>query len=141
MNMKKKKSVTKKTTSVIIISSLVILTAFIILSGLYAYKLLDDDSIKLAKTIDEIIESSKSGDWERSANEMHKIDSDWRNMKHAWSSLIDHEEIDNIDVTLSRLQILNEVKDITSLLPEAAALKKLISHIPEKESLTIDNIF
>jgi hypothetical protein len=139
--MKKKKPATKKAMSVKIIMWLIILTALIISSGIYSHKLLSDDSVKLVKAIDEIIQSSDSGNWERSADEMRRMDSDWRKIKHTWSSLIDHQEIDNIDITLSRLQILIEIRDTSSLMPEAAALRRIISHIPEKESLSIDNLF
>jgi hypothetical protein len=139
--MKKKKSPSKNTMSIIVITSLTILTALIIVSGLYAHKLLCDDSVKLVNEIDDIIQSSRSGDWERSADKVRQMDIEWKIIKRTWSSLIDHQEIDNIDVTLSRLQILIETRDIPSLMPEAAALRKIISHIPEKESLSIDNLF
>lgn len=68
------------------------------------------------------------------------MSSDWSKMKGIWSSLIDHQEIDNIDITLSRLQMMIEIEDTSALIPEAAALRKIISHIPEKEKLTLDNL-
>lgn len=139
--MKNKKPLTKSTMSVKTITSLVILTASIIISGLYAHKLLRDDSDMLVKAIDEIVQSSRSGDWRGSADKMQQMTDQWQRIRRTWSSLIDHQEIDNIDVTLSRLKILIEIRDITSLMPEAAALRKIVGHIPEKESLTIDNIF
>ncbi len=126
--------------SAIIIASLVILTALVLFSGLYTHKLLHDDSDRLVRTIDEIIESSRSGDWKRSSDGIRRMSSDWSKMKGIWSSLIDHQEIDNIDITLSRLQMMIEIEDTSALIPEAAALRKIISHIPEKEKLTLDNL-
>lgn len=138
--MKKKGTLSRSSMSVIIITSLVILIALVLLSGFYTHKLLRDDSDRLVKSIDEIIESSGSGDWERSSETIRRMSSDWGKMKGIWSSLIDHQEIDNIDITLSRLQMLIEIKDTSALMPEAAALRKIISHIPEKEKLTLDNL-
>ncbi len=127
--------------SVKIITSLVILTALIIISSLYAHKLLYDDSVKLANTIDEILKSTRSGSWEQAEDKIRRLNSDWGSIKRTWSSLIDHQEIDNIDVTLARLEILIEARDSSLSMSEAAALKRFINHIPEKESLSRDNVF
>lgn len=127
--------------SIKIIVSLILLTALIIISGLYAHKLLYDDSIRLVNAIDEIIQCTKSESWVQAENKMQRVNNDWEDIKHTWSSLIDHQEIDNIDVTLSRLQMLIETKDISSSASEASALKKFVNHIPDKESLSFDNIF
>jgi|LSQX01.3.fsa_nt_gb Txe/YoeB family toxin of Txe-Axe toxin-antitoxin module len=131
----------KNKVSIISISLIVILTLSIILFSVYTQKLLYNDSAKLEKSIDEIIQSTKSQSWEQAENKMHQLNKDWQEIKGTWSSLIDHQEIDNIDITISRLQILIETKDISSSTSEAAALKKYVNHIPEKENLTIDNIF
>ncbi len=127
--------------SVKIIASLVILTSLIIASGLYGHKLLYNDSVKLGNTIDEILKITNSESWEQAEEKMHRLNSDWDSIKRTWSSLIDHQEIDNIDVTMSRLQMLIEIRDTSSLMSEAAALRKFIDHIPEKENLSIDNVF
>jgi hypothetical protein len=54
---------------------------------------------------------------------------------------VDHQEIDNIDITLSRLQRFVETCDKASSLSEASALAKYVSHIPEKELPNMRNIF
>ena len=61
--------------------------------------------------------------------------------KKTWSTLIDHEEIDNIDMTFARLKAFLEAEDTSSALSEATMLIKSITHIPEREKLSLDNLF
>ncbi len=124
-----------------IISLIVILTSLMIVSCVFAQKLLHNDSVRLGQAIDGVMENVKAQSWGQAENKLNQLNNSWEEVKHIWSALIDHQEIDNIDVTLSRLQKLVETRDVSSSVSEAAALKKFIDHIPEKESLNMDNIF
>jgi predicted nuclease with TOPRIM domain len=117
------------------------LTAMIIISGLYSQRLLRNDSEKLEKNIETMQNSIRSNEWENASDALQRISSDWKKIKKTWSALIDHEEIDNMDMTLSKLEALLEMKDASSALSEAAAFKRLVIHIPEREKLAMDNLF
>jgi flagellar motor component MotA len=117
------------------------LTAMIIISGLYSQRLLRNDSEKLEKNIETMQNSIRSNKWENASDALQRISSDWKKIKKTWSALIDHEEIDNMDMTLSKLEALLEMKDASSALSEAAAFKRLVIHIPEREKLAMDNLF
>lgn len=129
----------KHTTKVI--GTIIVLTLLIIGISIYAQKHLKNDSLLLKKEIEKIEESCKTEKWEQAAANLENTGSTWSNIKGRWSSLVDHQEIDNIDITLSRLKMLVYAKDTASALSEAAALKKYVAHIPAKEKLSIDNIF
>lgn len=124
-----------------IVSSIILLTAIIILVSIYTQRTLSRDSLRMEQSIDEIENSVKSEKWAQAETGIGTIKTIWKDVKGTWSALIDHQEIDNIDVTLSRLQMLVQAQEKPSSLSEAAALKKYIGHIPAKEKLGLENLF
>ncbi|NLH96978.1 MAG: DUF4363 family protein [Clostridiaceae bacterium] len=118
-----------------------VITALIIVSGLLAHRSVRDDSVKLEKNIETVQDSIRAEKWDSASDALDRIRNDWTAIKKTWSALIDHEEIDNIDITITRLEALLEAKEAASALSEAAALRRLVTHIPEREKLSMENLF
>ncbi|MGE5614196.1 MAG: DUF4363 family protein [Bacillota bacterium] len=131
-----KQAVTIKITAIITLLFLII-TA----SGIIAQRVLYNDSRRMVQPIEKLKENIASENWNEAGNSLDLVNTEWAKVKGKWSALVDHQEIDNIDVTISRLQKLVEARDKASSLSEAAALGKFVSHIPEKELPNLDNIF
>ncbi len=131
----------KQSVEVKTIAAIIAIAAAIIAVSVFAQQILFRDSDQIVQTIERIEECVKSNNWEQAESQSDQIMKQWEDTKGIWSALVDHQEIDNIDVTLSRLQILVKSKDDTSALQEAAALKKFVGHIPVKEKLILDNVF
>lgn len=123
------------------IASIAGVTAIIIAVSILANQILYRDSDNLVQSIEKAEESVRKDDWEQAAAQIEKITETWKGVKSIWSALVDHQEIDNIDVTVSRLQALIKSRDASSLLSESAAMKKYVNHIPNKEKLSLDNVF
>ena len=103
---------------------------------------------EVTKTADILI--SKSGviktdieneNWDRALSGLMKFKSFWNDVKSLWTILINHTEIDSIDMALARIEqyILTREKGLA--LGEMSLLELMIKHIPEKERLTLENIF
>jgi len=120
---------------------IIIPIAFIIGLGIFSQQLLRRDSDTLNANIDAAVKCTDTGNWSGVENNLNETAKTWMKVKGTWSALIDHEEIDNIDVTLSQLQTLAKAKELPDTLSEAAALKTFIGHIPEKEKLRLENLF
>lgn len=131
-----KQAVTIKT-----IAALVTITAAIVAVSVFSQQILYRDSGKIVQSIEKVEESIIKKDWNQAKNQIGQNMKIWEAVKGTWSALVDHQEIDNIDVTLMRLQTLINSKDTASALSEAAALKKFVNHIPDKEKLILDNVF
>jgi hypothetical protein len=116
-------------------------TVFIIGLGIFSQQLLRRDSNVLKSSIDVAVKCAYTGNWKGAEDSLDEVAKTWSKVKGSWSALIDHEEIDNIDVTLSQLQTLVKAKELPDTLSEAAALKTYIGHIPEKEKLRLENLF
>jgi len=123
-----------------IVSSLILLTALIIGMSIFAQQLLYKESYKLEQIIDEIEKNVEIMDWDQAETGIEEVNGIWSKVKETWAALIDHQEIDNIDITLSRLKMLVQAKDLASSLSEAEALKNYIGHIPKKEQLDLGNL-
>ncbi|MGE5458328.1 MAG: DUF4363 family protein, partial [Methanococcaceae archaeon] len=64
----------------------------------------------------------------------------WNHMKDKWALLLDHQEIDNINISLSKMKEYIKGKNKNDSLAEVSTLKLLFIHIPEKEAISLKNI-
>jgi hypothetical protein len=131
----------KQYPSLRILFLIIILVFFIIGLSIFTQQVLFRDSENLTAAIDKAVKSTEAGNWKDAENNLDEAAKIWSGVKGTWSALIDHAEIDNIDVTLAQLQTLASIKELPDTLSEAAALKIYIGHIPEKEKLKLDNLF
>ena len=120
---------------------IVILLALVFCIGILSQGILSRSSIELGEKIVKVEESITANDWASAAESIKEIREKWNTAKKTWAVLIDHFEIDNIDITMTRVEQYITCEDTSSGLAEASALHKYISHIPHKEILNLENIF
>lgn len=118
-----------------------VIVALITVSGLISQNILNNTSKMLDKKITSIEGNISANDWSMAESNLLKVKDEWTDIKNTWSVLIDHQEIDNIDITLSRMEKLINCKDKSSSLAEASVLLKYVDHIPKKEAPVLENIF
>ncbi len=125
----------------LIIVLIVILITFILGISIFSQQLLHRDSENLKAALEIAVKYAAAENWNGAESSLGEVEKTWTKVKGTWSALIDHVEIDNIDVTLAQLQSLIKAKELPGSLSEAAALKTYIGHIPEKEKLKLENLF
>lgn len=91
--------------------------------------------------IDKAEQAVDSNDWLTAKDEITKLFDKWQKTKSVWTLLVDHEEMDNIDTAVSRVKQAIKIKDQVETQAGLAELRMFIEHIPEKEALTLENIF
>jgi hypothetical protein len=79
--------------------------------------------------------------WDEAGKELSQISREWEKTKKAWSVLLHHQEIDNIDIGMKKVEKYIEGKSSVLGLGELSALRLLINHISDTESLSLQNIF
>lgn len=121
--------------------SVFILAAMIVGISCVSQRILYVTSSELEKDLVRVEDSTVSNDWDTAAASLEKVREKWSGIKGTWAILIDHMEIDNIDITLARVEQYILCKDTSSALAEASALMKYVRHIPRKEALNLENIF
>lgn len=116
------------------------LTLFLVLA-IWTQGLLQRDAERMAHTLEKITVSVKAEDWDSAASLMRDVEVLWTPSRKKWKALVDHLEVDRIEMSLTRVDewiLLNKKADC---LVELAVLKQMILHIPEKERLIWSNIF
>lgn len=115
-------------------------TILFIIFALYINLYLEKTSGEITKHIANIESYSKTGNWPSVKNELLLSDAYWSKTQDKWAMLIEHEEIDKIDSSFSKISKYIEEKNTNDLLAENSNLKLLIEHIPEMYKLNIKNV-
>ncbi|MFU0799628.1 MAG: DUF4363 domain-containing protein [Xylanivirga thermophila] len=103
---------------------------------------LKNNAESMAKDIDKLEAAIKDDNWDMASNILEDMHKEWKNVKNKWQMLINHQEIDNIESTLAKVESYVKAKENgkEDALAEIATLKLFLLHIPDKEALRITNI-
>lgn len=121
----------------IIIASL---TLLIVIGGSITLFVLNSESQRLDDSLSTLEEAIENQNWDTAIKELEKFHSNWDKTSALWSMLIDHYELDNIELVLSQLVSYVKNQDKNESLAKTSSLKTLIKHIPEKESFNLKNV-
>ncbi|ADY56147.1 hypothetical protein Sgly_1850 [Syntrophobotulus glycolicus DSM 8271] len=123
-------------------SLLAIFLGFVLLISLSVFtfhKL--EESYSIIKTdLDQAQEYIAAEKWREAENLTRKIDAYWTETKKWWAILLDHEALDDIEISIKRLETFIETKEKPSSLAELETLKVLVKKVPESECLRLNNI-
>ena len=123
-----------------LIISLVGLFVVIILS-IFIQKYLEKSSKVLIIEIDKLMEAVEADKINESIKLREQVQEKWDNTKKKWAALIDHEEIDNIEETMHRIEMLiGDPEEKVELLSELNRLSFYLEHIPEREAFSLENV-
>lgn len=123
-----------------LIISLVGLFVVIILS-IFIQKYLEKSSKVLIIEIDKLMEAVEADKINESVKLREQVQEKWDNTKKKWAALIDHEEIDNIEETMHRVEMLiGDPEEKVELLSELNRLSFYLEHIPEREAFSLENV-
>jgi hypothetical protein len=78
--------------------------------------------------------------WDIANSRYNDFKENWDKVDHIWSILIDHYEIDNINMNLGELEAFIKTMNKEDALAKISSLQWLVKHIPEKEFPTLKNI-
>ncbi len=124
----------------------VIVTLFVLLSiifslSIFANYTLNTTSKELVQDLQKIEAYTIDSDWENAEIIINELNAKWSNIQWTWSLLIDHFEVDNINIALAKTIQMIKFKDQSSALQEIASLLQCIKHVPEMGKFNIQNIF
>jgi hypothetical protein len=78
--------------------------------------------------------------WDAAQKELNTTQQHWNRSKTWWTILLDHQEIDKIDLSLKRLDKYIVSRNFPLSLAEVAVLELLINNILNTEKLNLRNI-
>lgn len=120
---------------------LVILIVIFIVLSIYTHDYLTSSSSILIEKVDKICEYSTNDDWSNALKFSEDSSKIWDETKTTWAKITEHEEIDLIEMSFTKLKAYVKTRDTNEVLVEGSNLKLLLKHIPQKYTLTLENIF
>ncbi len=123
--------------NIIIVGIMIIL---LIVSGIMSYNMLSTQAESMKDMINELEYNIINQNWEAASKQYTLIDTEWSSIRDKWSIVIDHLEINLINIDLAELNSYIKSKEQTDSLSKIYSLKTLFTHIPDKESCTLKNI-
>jgi len=122
----------------IIIAALIVI---IIAGSCFTLSALGSESQRLAQSLSELEQDIEKQNWEAASEKLGEFHSKWDKVSSIWSMLVDHYEIDSIELALAQLAAYVKTRDKNEALSRMSSLRTLIKHIPEKEAFSLQNIF
>lgn len=98
------------------------------------------ESEGISALAEELRGAAEAESWENAQNIMEEINKRWETGQSWIAMLIDHEEIDSVVSTLAALSQYVRYRELPELMAELETFRRLIEHIPRKESAELQNI-
>lgn len=108
--------------------------------GFWHSHYINESANSLVQKLDRVEEFIRVEEWGIAKQEMMQMENEWEGTKKWWSILIDHQEIDNIDISLKRVEKFVEGENSILGLSDLSALRLLVDHIKDTVMLSIQNI-
>lgn len=125
---------------------IIIIIIGVILGGDFLVKKhLSDTTSKLINHLEDLKEKAivakESNNREEIKKTMKKVEEHWGEISNIWSTVIMHQEIDNIQQALVRAKADINEGNLEDSIPEIQTAIFFAEHIEEREQLKLKNIF
>jgi len=119
---------------------IVLVLILIFTSGYFMSDYINKSSKSIDVELFRLYRVVRTSNWISASQNLLIIENKWKGEKDSWAILVDHQEIDNINLSISKMKEYIKEKDIVDALAEISSLRLLFEHIPRKDSLTWTNI-
>ncbi len=124
-----------------LITIITLLFLIIILSAVGSYFAIRSLADNLNNTLIQLEKNVENEEWEKAKKTYQKVEKQWDRAKKIVTLFIDHSDLRHLNISLTRIYSLIEIKEKKELLPEIKVVKDLVTDIPEEEKLSLNNIF
>lgn len=119
----------------------IISTIIIIFSWNYIYSnYVDAYCFEFINSLNSISDNIDINNWDDASEDLLTISKKWDNIRYIWSILLDHHEIDNIDIAMVKLIKNIQLKNIDLSYDQIQSLKQFFKIVKENEKLTLTNV-
>lgn len=121
------------------VAAIVIL--IIIISGMFFYiNALENVSDELNGLISKVEKQVQNEKWEDVEQSIKEMSESFNKVKKWLPCLVEHDIIDEINVTVAKVEQYALYKEVPELMAEITALKEQTEHIAKRERLIIENL-
>ncbi|MFZ5631562.1 MAG: DUF4363 family protein [Bacillota bacterium] len=115
--------------------------AVVVALGFWTNHLLEASTGELLRSIERVAGDVEKNNWEDAHRKVIGLEKVWKKEAGWWPTLLDHQEMDNIEFAMARVKEYVSTRNTALSMGQLSELKLMIKHIPEKEALSIENIF
>lgn len=123
------------------LTTIVVIVMLLIGGSFASYRYIQTTTHTTGEHLDVLEQSISAQKWEGAIRELTIVQQNWDENNTWWSILLDHQEIDTINLSLRRLKRFIATQDVTLSLGEVSSLKLLFENIHDKDKFTLKNIF
>ncbi len=120
--------------------SLLIIFAAIVTLGFWTNHSLKVSTDELLGNIDQVVQGIENNRWDAAYAQTIELENKWDKKASWWPTVLDHQEIDNIEFAMARVREYVATRDTALSRGELSELRLMLKHIPEKESIRLKNI-
>lgn len=108
--------------------------------GIISNNYLSNSSILVIRQVNQLETAVNSKQWSQAEQYLMQVKGSWKRIKPWWAMLIHHQEIDNIENSLVKLEKAVQNQDLSNSQMCSGELQHFLQHIPQREKFTIFNI-
>jgi len=120
--------------------AVITVVALALIFGIYTVNTLSSNAEEIVCGFDDMEKAIEAEKWEDAEEYVVKARERWGEVKRWWPMVIDHQEIDNIDMAFARIDKYIAMRDRTMSYGELAVLRQMLEHIPDMEKVNLKNI-
>ena len=107
--------------------------------GVWYY--LRDSAEQLCRELEKVEQAVQREDWQEAERALDGVEQEWARLQRRWAMLIDHKEMEDIEISLVDLKSAVRGRQRQEALKEGAELAFFLRHTPDAERPGWDNIF
>jgi len=96
---------------------------------------------EMLPVIENLKEAILDENWEQAQGFKHQVTAVWENHIKVWAYLMEHQDLDRIELALEKLSLYLLVEEKHLSLGEVAELKLMVEIVGEKESFKLVKLF
>lgn len=123
---------------------IVFIILLIIFANSITQQYLDNTSYEISSKLEKLYEklnNEESVNYEELDKLSNELEETWNSIETGWTLIVLHSELDLIDIALSNFKTAIENKNLDDVYLNLKELQFLITHIPERNSFKLKNIF
>ena len=117
------------------------ITVLIIGFAIYSVYALEKTASEMIGVLEKIDQAVQEQNWSEAHIKIKLLEEKWRDNQFLWTLLLEHAEIDNIQLSIVHIKSFILTQDYSQARAEVAGLYVYLRHIPENEKLTLKNVF
>ncbi len=116
-----------------------ILAILLCLNG-FILSFIDRTSTEMLEELQTAVSLMNAGDQKALLSQINAMQEKWSTSEELWEACVDHEDVENINIALTRLNAMAEGGTLEIMPAEMQELAFLLHHMVEQHSLRWENI-